>query len=1061
MLLSKVRVLALKFSKIYVKNNTRMCNLHIKHIAIKVFQIYNASAGSGKTYQLTKAYLKLVLAANSKQKYRELLAITFTNKAVAEMKQRILENLYAFSKPDSENDRPILFDELRNELGLSTTALQTKSKRVLKELLHNYAFFEISTIDKFTHKIIRTFARDLKISQGFDVVLDTDILLEEAVGRLLNRAGEEDELTKVLLDFSLEKIDDDKSWNIAYDLFEIGKLLFQENHSKHLKKFKNKEIGEFLLLQSLLNGKIKKIEKLIVSKAESVLAYIVEKGFEFSDFPRETLPNHFKKLASLQLNSKSLYGNKLEENLEEGKILKTTINKPEADIAEILLQEYIAIKELFYLRHFLKNSYKNIVPLTLLNEIDKEVGFIQKEKDLLPISEFNAIISKEIKNQPVPFIYERLGEKYRHYFIDEFQDTSQMQWENLIPLIGNAVESENEKGEKGSLLLVGDAKQAIYRWRGGRAEQFLNLLNLHTNPFVLEPQIENLETNWRSKKKIVDFNNAFFNFAAKKLNHPTYKNLFEEGNRQKANNEEGGYIELIFARKDAEEINDQYCVETLKVLKTALNEGYRLQDVCILVRSNQKGALIADYLTEQEIPIISPDSLLLANNSEVSFLVSVLEYIHNTDNKEASYSILDYLSGERENRHNFISEHLILLETLLDKQHDFKVALLKRLPIYDILEKAIFCFDLTGHSNAHLSHFMDEVFDFSQKEDASIFSFLRFWSQKKEKLSVKAPESLNAVKIMTVHKSKGLEFPVVIFPYADSKIVDHRSKKLWLQVEKKSFEDFDELLIDSSKELENYGEVAQALYNDELNKLELDAYNVLYVALTRAKNALFIISNEQSNKDSYSELFIDYLKEIKQWSSSQLVYNFGKLSSNKLAIQDSQLQESIPYIASQKNSFSFKIVSKAEMLWDLERQEAIEEGNMIHKALSEVRYQEDLEDAVISLKNYGHIKITEMPLITEKLKQIVFHPKLIVYYQNGLVIYNEKELLTPDGVLLRPDRLVINEKNVTIMDYKTGNKSESHKIQLQEYASVLKKMNYVIENMILIYINKTVNPIFI
>ncbi|WP_339336348.1 MULTISPECIES: UvrD-helicase domain-containing protein [unclassified Croceitalea] len=1034
-----------------------------KHLSVNTIKIYNASAGSGKTYQLTKAYLKLILAPYSKQKYRELLAITFTNKAVAEMKQRILESLHAFSKEKLEKDKTPLFNDILEELHLTPSKLRIISKQVLKELLHNYAFFEISTIDKFTHKIIRTFARDLKISQGFDVVLDTDVLLEEAVGRLLNRAGEEDSLTNVLLDFSLEKIDDDKSWNIAYDLFEIGKLLFQENHNSHIKAISSKSIKDFVRLQKTLKATIKRNEDSIKAAAEHTLELIHSHGLEFTDFTRSSFPKFMQGIADDGFNID--FTANWKQNFGSNKLYNKNCPEPiKAKLDELhpkFLILFNTVKDNFHSLSFLKNCYKNIVPLTVLNEIAKEVSKLQRENDVLPISEFNSIISKEIKNQPIPFIYERLGEKYRHYFIDEFQDTSLMQWENLIPLISNAIESENEKGEKGSLLLVGDAKQAIYRWRGGRAEQFLNLLNLHTNPFAIAPHIENLDTNWRSKKEIVDFNNTFFSFAAKKLNNPTYRNLFEIGNKQKANKENGGYVELIFTEKELDDTDYQYCVKTFEVLKRALDAGYRLLDICVLVRDNKKGAILADFLTEKKIPIISPDSLLLANNNEVLFLVSLLRFIDNPENKEAGYSILDYLFKEEKGHHDFIREHLTSVDALLDKEYGFIIDSLKRRPTYDILEQAISSFKLTGHSDAHLSHFIDEVFDFSQKEDSSIFSFLKFWFHKKEKLSVKAPESLNAVQVMTVHKSKGLEFPVVIFPYANSKIVDPRSKKLWLSVEQETFDGFDELLINSNKELTNYNKITEEVYNNELDKLELDAYNVLYVALTRAQKALFIISNEGNNKGTYGELFIDYLKDINLWEASRLSYCFGDFLLNEVQIETAELQENIPYICSQKSNTNFKIVTKAEMLWDLERQEAIQKGNLIHKALSRVDYQNDIEEAIISFKNNGDIKATDVPLIEKKLKQVVFHPHLNPYYQEGLIIYNEKELLNPNGTLLRPDRLVIKDNSVTIIDYKTGSKSQIHINQLQEYASVLEKMNYVVKDMILVYINETVNPIFI
>jgi ATP-dependent exoDNAse (exonuclease V) beta subunit len=1041
-----------------------MCNLQVKLLLIDAFKIYSASAGSGKTYQLTKAYLKLILATSSKQKYRELLAITFTNKAVAEMKQRILESLHTFSLQEKPQNKIALFEDLLQELRLTPDELRLKAKRVLKELLHNYAFFEISTIDKFTHKIIRTFARDLKISQGFDVVLDTDVLLEESIGRLLNRAGEDKILTKTLLDFSIEKIEDDKSWNIAYDLFEIGKLLFQENHSVHLKEISNNEIEDFTKLQKTLKIKIQGKESKLGSLAKEALELINNNQLEFTDFTRSSFPKFMQSIA--ENNSKIDFNAAWKQNFDSNPLynktssdaIKTTLDNLHPQFSAI----FARIKKYHSELGFLKNCYKNIVPLSLLNEIAKEVTELQKEKDVLPISEFNSIIAKEIKNQPVPFIYERLGEKYRHYFIDEFQDTSQMQWQNLIPLVGNAIESENERGESGSLLLVGDAKQAIYRWRGGRAEQFLNLINLKTNPFVIDPKVKNLEDNWRSRRTIVDFNNDFFTFSAEKLNKLEYKKLFKEGNRQKPKKNGLGYVEMHFLKKENQPKEDPYCEKTVEVLQRVLQNGYSLKDICILVRDNKKGTLLADFLTKNEIPLVSPDSLLLANNNEVFFLISVLKYLDNAEDNEAGYFILDYLFDNRkEDKHDFIIQNLGALSSFLHKTYGFDVKSVKNTSVYDLLEQAISSFKLAGLSDAHLTQFMDEVFDFSQKEDSSIFSFLHFWEHKKGKLSVKAPESLNAVQIMTVHKAKGLEFPVVIFPFADSKIVDHRGGKLWIPLKEEYFEGFSKLLINSNKELANYNATSEEIYTDELNKLELDAYNVLYVAMTRAKNALFIISIEEGNKDTYSELFMDYLKHKGSWNDTQLQYSFGSFVKNETTAENDDLHQNIPYIYSQKNNSNFKIVTKASMLWDNDRQAAIEKGNIIHKALSKIYTPIDIPNAVDSLVANGDVSSSDIPYVKEKLNEVVDHAELSTYFKDGLTIYNERELLTPEGLLFIPDRLVIKANEATLIDYKTGLKSETHKNQLKEYATILERMNYVVKDMIIVYINETVNPIFI
>ncbi|HUH47829.1 MAG TPA: UvrD-helicase domain-containing protein, partial [Arenibacter sp.] len=434
------------------------------------YKIYNASAGSGKTYMLAKEYLKIVLSSDFNRNYRSILAITFTNKAINEMKQRILGSLFDFGKKE-ENDIPPMLADISEELGLPIPILRNRSKQALKEILHNYAFFDVSTIDKFTHRLIRTFAKDLKLPQNFEVVLDTDLLLDEAVAKLINKAGIHKQLTKVLVDFALEKIDEDKSWDIAIDLQKIGKLLFNENQIPHLKKLEGKKIEDFLALKNSFVQNIRTLESKIKEDADRIMGVIHENGLEFGNFKSGYFPKFILKIAEGDLNIDFVAGWK--QNFSTDPLYTKTCPQGIKDILDGLHPLFNTlfqnIREHYTSISLLRNAYGNIVPLTVLNAIQQELKALELERDLLPISSFNNLIANEIKDQPAPFIYERIGEKYRHYFIDEFQDTSRMQWNNLAPLVGNALESGDSQGKTGTLLLVGDAKQAIYRWRGGKA----------------------------------------------------------------------------------------------------------------------------------------------------------------------------------------------------------------------------------------------------------------------------------------------------------------------------------------------------------------------------------------------------------------------------------------------------------------------------------------------------------------------------------------------------------------------------------------------------------------
>lgn len=1031
------------------------------------FKIYNASAGSGKTYQLTKSYLTLILAPGSTQKYKQLLAITFTNKAVAEMKQRILQSLYDFGLDEVPTKSINLFEEIKDYFNFSSEELQQKAQKTLKELLHNYAYFEISTIDKFNHKIIRTFARDLKIAQNFEVELDTDSLLNKAVARVLNKAGTNKKLTDFLIDFALEKIDDNKSWNIGHDLNEIGKILFRENHVAHLKKLESKSIDEFVALKNQLKSDIKKKQDRIIKKAQKNLELISEAGLLPSDFFKSQFPNFMTKAAynPSKLDFKAAW----KQNFETGPLYTKTCPENIKTIIDELKSEFTtnfnAIKDGFQNFLFLSKAYKKIVPLTLINEISKELNKLQEEQNLLNISEFNSIISNEIKNQPVPFIYERLGEKYRHYFIDEFQDTSQMQWENLIPLIGNALESEDELGEKGSLLLVGDVKQAIYRWRGGEATQFLNFSLDNKNPFVVQPTIENLGKNWRSHSKVIDFNNNFFTFTASILENSIYQQLYQEGSQQLKNTKSGGYVELSFLEDDKTEETHPHSTKTLDNIETIRSKGFAYKDICILVRSNKQGVLIADFLSQNDVPLVSAEALLLKNCPEVNFLIALLSFIDQPNHKEYRFTILEYLARNETSKHDFIAGNIQQLEYFLNTSYEFETEGSKRLPILDLLEIAILRFDLVPGSNAYVAYLLDEVFAFGKKESNSIFDFLQYWERKKDKLSIVAPEHLDAVRIMTVHKAKGLEFPFVIFPFAFGIIDDKKkSNDLWIPVPEEDFSGFDELLLKSSSELEGFSEEAKIRYYQEGNDSVLDDFNVLYVALTRAINGLFIISSpvtSSSKSISYASLFKDYLKNLSLWEDSQPQYSFGVLEQNQSIQKESHTQFTIPYIYTSKDKSQFNLVKSSVTSISIDQQEAIAMGNLLHKALSLIYTNTDILPAINALLENGEINQEEYTYLKEILQKIVTHNQLKDYYTVDLDIQNEIEILNPNGILIRPDRIVIKDKELTIIDYKTGQPYESHQNQLEDYAVVFSKMGYFVSNKILVYIDKAVKPIFV
>ena len=1035
------------------------------------FSVYNASAGSGKTFTLVKEYLKILFESERNDHFKRILAITFTNKAVAEMKERIVDTLKDFADEAILSSKNDMFKSICNELKLEPGLLHEKSKAILNTIMHNYASFDISTIDGFTHKIIRTFAHDLKLPLNFEVELDQEALLNEAVDSLIAKAGSDEALTNVLVDFAIEKADDDKSWDVTLDFNKIANLLVKENDIGFIETLKHKTLEDFNALKKQLIKEIKTLETQIIETGSSAITLIQEAGLDFKDFNRGSLPKYFENLSNKNFDVS--FDNNWQETIETSVLypkrvsgdVASTINNLQPQLAQMFKLSKTGI---FHLK-FLKAFYKNITPLSVLNIINKELQLLKAEQNKMLISEFNTIISQEIKNQPTPFIYERLGEKFKHYFIDEFQDTSMLQWQNLIPLIDNALSTEN-----GTAMLVGDAKQAIYRWRGGKAEQFIDLFN-DANPFQIEKQLEKLPTNYRSFKEVVTFNNGFFNFLANEaFSNQTHRNLYENAS-QEINKNSAGYVDLLFI--DCEKEDDKteiYCEEVLKTIKTNLDSGYKLSEICVIVRKKKDGVAVAKYLSKENIPIVSSETLLLNNAPEVAFTNNILTLLLQPKNNQVKVKILDYLSVlfHIENKHDFFVSHLNLpLEKFFTSFEAYNVYIsskgLTQMALYDLVETIVRSFNLIEKPNAYIQFYLDIVLEFTQKKGSDIRAFLDYFEKKKDSLCVVSPKGQNAVQIMTIHKSKGLEFPVVIFPFAELEIYREIEPKEWFPVDKDVYNGFSHTLLNYNSDFEKYGDVGIEIHQRHQSELELDNLNLLYVALTRAVEQLYIISSKDittkgdANAKKYSGLFINYLQNIGVWTDSQIHYTFGareKTSESKFESRMTSFQNE--FISTAKETHNINIITKSGLLWDTNQELAIEKGNLVHNILAKINSSNDIEPTLNEFVFKGIINNKQSQALKPIIQSIVSHPELSHLFNEKHIIFNERDIITKSGEIIRPDRLVFtNDKTLHIIDYKTGLENSKHINQILQYKDVLQGMNYSVESAILVYINQQIQII--
>ncbi len=1043
------------------------------------FQVYSASAGSGKTYTLVKSYLTILLQSSSDFHFQKILAITFTNKAAAEMKERIIENLLDFSKLDVHEDNNDMFRQICEEVDLTSEEVKTKSKRILSAILENYTAFQIKTIDSFTNKIVKSFAYDLGLPLDFEVVLDTSELLEEAVDVVLSKIGKDMALTEVLLQFAKQKTLEDKSWDISLELKNIAKLLLVEDDFESIKKLQNKSFDDFKKLNTSLRKQQQEIEKKFKEIGEKGLRLIDDAGIAHNYFAYSDLPNFFKKLIVFKnLGTKGIdFDGRLAKNIEKNTLYSASnkkipqSSKDSIDSIEESLKDLYYNAENLYTKEFSnyylqKEVLKNLIPLAVLKAIGLSLEQIKTEQNLQLNAEFNQLINSHLKNQPIAFIYEKIGEKFKHYFIDEMQDTSVLQWENLIPLVDNAL-SELDS----SLLLVGDAKQAIYRWRGGKAEQFIQLADEKNsdagNPFIPKKEVFNLETNYRSHAEIINFNNDFFTYVSNFFQEPSYTELYKTGNKQNLNAKKGGYVQIDFVEKTEELSKEEVVSAKVYDAILGLDKAFSRNEICILVRKRKDGVAVANYLAEKGVEIVSSETLLLKNNAKINFIIHLLRYLGGEEDSEAKLNVLFFLYDFyqiQEEKHSFLSrlidrERDVFFKSLEEFQVYFQAQNFYRTPFYESIEQIIRSFHLATTSDAYLQFFLDFVFEFGQKQSNKKEGFLEYWELKKDTASIVSAANENAVRIMTVHKSKGLEFPVVIFAF-DIDIYKQINPTAWFSLEKKEgFQGFESVLIPASSGIKNTGKQGEQIFEDNEKALELDNFNLLYVALTRAKEQLYIILDKNIPKDStkyYSQFFQNYLLEINQ--GEQENYCFGnpkRISKKERSNFNTVLQQE--FCSSSWQEHQIHIVTNNEGQGLDKRQDAILYGNIIHEILSKIYTEKDIEVIINEFIEVGALYFEDKEELVKLLLKMVNHKELKSYFEPDKKISTECEIINEEGQILIPDRLVFTSKNeVVIIDYKTGNKEKKHELQVQNYAAVLEKMNLTVVEKILVYLDKEI-----
>lgn len=1049
----------------------------------KSFHIYRSGAGSGKTFTLARSFL--LLALGRPNAFRNILGVTFTNKATEEMKSRIISILKVIASDESHPMEGYLMEKL----GITLPLLKHRAKDTLSDILHQYGRFSIVTIDSFFHKVIRSFAREMGLQGTFTIDLDIDKALDMVIDQMMLEIGEPEQklLRKWLTDFAEQKVEEGKSWDFREDVKSLSKEILKDEFKEHaeevLKLSGDKQF--FTQMRKELNTERFSFEKMVVRMCREVINYLENTGLSVSDFSRGASGplGLFFKLEKLDIDisdARRAARNDLSKWL-------TKANQKDARLVEALesfiLPKYEALIDFVDQKMLHYNSVLEVqryfFTFGILSQVNKYVQKYRDENDVMLIADLPDFLNQIINDSDTPYIYEKVGSTYSHYLIDEFQDTSAFQWENFKPLVKNTADG----GEFS--MVVGDVKQSIYRFRGGDWE----LLQHRLPADIGEHHVftDSLSVNWRSDPNIVRFNNAFFESASKnaseyftsqseqigdegirlevsKLVRNVFSTFDDVAQNLPGDKTEGtGAVRIEFiADEDLEEESwaEEAIARTIAQVEVLQHKGYELRDMAILTRYTGEGKRIADaFIAYRNSPAADPDlryevvsseALYLTSSHLVRFLVSLIKWLNDENNTivltEWLYEYNRYIiKSERDESEVFtsVSDWKSQVPEAFVKQREF----LKSLPLYELVEHLVRLFDLNKlpEEFTYLQGFQDAVLDYAKNERGDIPSFLEWWEEVRKDRAIQISDDNNAIKILTIHKAKGLEFPVVILPFL-SWSFDHDSVKdniLWCNGAGTA-KPFNALPVIPLKYVANLANTYWAAdYYQERLKAYLDNLNLLYVAFTRPVDVLIGFGNKpkkpQELKYAY-DLVYNQLSGLPGFDESKGIYqNEGIAPAKNRHVGTVEYGLQHYQASSWRSKVSVQIKGSAA-LNEAVFVEATQHGTRIHDMLSKIKYKTDLE------------RFADVPERVE-LTRVVEAPEVCDWFDESWEVATEVPILLPGGDFKRIDRINRKAQETVVIDFKTGAKRKKDEHQVREYVRLLQEMNYPQVHGYLVYLS--------
>ena len=1036
--------------------------------------ICKASAGSGKTHKLTGEYLKLIF--NPKIRFRNILAVTFTNKATAEMRERILEALSDIANGDKSDYAADLC-----KIGYTPESLKEKAQTLLKQMLNQYSYFKVSTIDSFFQQVIKSITYELGLDTGFSLELDSKSVIDNAVSRIIDNFGGNDDECQLILDIINDKMSNGKRWEIQSEVSDLASDAFNKvplmdpPSNEKIKEFK-KELGK------ILNGYLEKVRS-IAKKGTEIMAV---NGIEIDDLYQKGKgpAKYIIKCSTVKSPFNIGYNSYVATVLETPEKISKDPAKRAAAIQSGLMETLGQLCELVdstetTMAATAELVLANLGSFALVSSVTEQRKQICEEQNLFLLSSSMPFLKKMIGDNDAPFIYERFGYMLNHFMIDEFQDTSTLNWENFKPLIQNKV------AEDCPSLIVGDVKQAIYRWRGGD----WNLLdNQVKDDFkIASSEIENLEYNWRSCENIVKFNNWCFKTIGDTMSRKigeriakgTYKSdygeMFERTYSDvvqkipERNATGGGFVSVDYVGEDEDydAVAAEWIIEQIDRLAEL---GYQPGDIAVLVRWRKDGTKIANCLAQAQAEnpekaeryrFVSSEAVLLGNNQAIRLLVSAMQFLLNPAEPHVQaqliwlyYAVSDGLEKAAK----------MIQQTTFDadansvwEQMPADFAALKdnfrqldMIQLSSRLAKAFFGLphEISTASQPFINEFEDRVQTFNERYGSNLQQFVEWWDEIGYKQPIAMNSDQNAIQIMTIHASKGLEFKAVLLPYIDPTEKGNKKNTLWCSTNQAPFDQFEQLPIDYKSAMAATF-FCDDYYHEQFMR-HVDNLNTIYVAFTRASRDMRILipENNSDEKNDFSDLkTLGVLLESARtnpdasFACDESRITVGTEQPYKSDVGTDITDDAVQY-NSCENPAKINIKCHSRDFFegaDFDRVQRINVGKLYHHIFEYIKYAGDVHEAVAAVADEGHIAADKKADYERAVARFV--AKQPDWFSQRWTVLTEQQIMLADGEIRRPDRILESDTEVVVIDYKfTSHHNPDYNQQVSVYIDALRKL---------------------